>query len=36
MWSTPLLPLLAGPLQSGVVVPVRVPAMGQIELFYLQ
>ena len=29
----PLLPLLSGPLWLSVVVPVRVPSMGQIELF---
>ena len=30
MWITPSLPLL---LQPGMLVPVRVPSMGQIELF---
>ena len=30
MWSTPSLPL---PLWPGVVVPVRVSSMGQIEIF---
>ena len=33
MWSTSLLRLLLGPLKPGVVVPDRVPSMGQIELF---
>ena len=33
MWCTPLLPLLPGPLRSGVVAPDRVLSMGQIELF---
>ena len=33
MWSTSSLPLLPGPLRPGVVVPVRVPSMGQIDLF---
>ena len=32
MWSTPSLPLLPGPLWSGVVVLDRVLSMGQIEL----
>ena len=32
MWTTPLLPLLPGPLGSGVVEPDRVLSMGQIEL----
>ena len=32
MKSTPLLPLLPGPLLPGVVAPDRVPSMGQIEL----
>ena len=31
--STPSLPLLSGPLWPGVVMPDRVPSMGQIELF---
>ena len=33
IWSTPSLPLLLGPLWSGVVAPERVLSMGQIELF---
>ena len=33
IWSTLSLPLLLGPLWPGVVVPVRVLSMGQIELF---
>ena len=33
MWNTPSLPLLPGPIRSGVVAPVRVPSLGQIELF---
>ena len=33
MVSTPSLPLIPGPLSTGVVVPVRVQSMGQIELF---
>ena len=32
MQSTPLLPLLPGPLWPGVVAPDRVLSMGQIEL----
>ena len=32
MWSNPLLPLLSGPLWPGVVVPVRAPSMGQIDV----
>ena len=32
MWSTPSLPLLPGPLWSGMVAPDRVLSMGQIEL----
>ena len=32
MWSTPHLPLLSDPLLLRVVVPARVPSMGQIEL----
>ena len=32
MWSTPSLPSLSVPLWTGVVVPVNVPFMGQIEL----
>ena len=32
MWNTYSLPLFLGPLWPGVVVPVRVPSMGQIEL----
>ena len=31
MWSTPSLPMLAGPLWPGVVAPDRVLSMGQIE-----
>ena len=31
IWNTP--PLLSGPLGLAVVQPVRVPSMGQIELF---
>ena len=31
MWSTPSLPLLPGPLWSGVVAPDRVLSIGQIE-----
>ena len=34
MWSTPLLPLLLGPLWPGVVVPVRVPSICLRELFH--
>ena len=33
IWSNPSLPLLSGPLWTWVVVPFRVPSMGQIELF---
>ena len=33
MWNTPLLPLLLGPLGTGVEAPDRVLSMGQIELF---
>ena len=33
MWSTPSLPLLPGPLWPGVVVPVIISSMSQIELF---
>ena len=33
MWNTPSLPFFPGPLWPGVVVPDRVPSMGQIELF---
>ena len=33
IWSTPLLPLLLGPLCIREVVPVRVPLMSHIELF---
>ena len=32
MWKTASIPLLAGSLSSGVLVPVRVPPMGQLEL----
>ena len=33
LWSTPSLPLLPGPLWTGLVAPDRVLFMGQIELF---
>ena len=33
MWRTPSLSLLPGPFLSRVVVPVRVPYMGQIDVF---
>ena len=33
MWSTPSLSLHSGPLWPGVVVLVRVPSRGQIEIF---
>ena len=33
IWSTTPLPLLPGPLWPGVVVPVSVSSIGQIELF---
>ena len=33
MWSTSSFPLLSGSLKPRVVVPIRVPSMGQIELF---
>ena len=33
MWSTSSLPLLPGPLLPGMIVPVRVQSMGQIESF---
>ena len=33
MWSIPSLPLLPGPLGTGMVVPDRVLFMGQIQLF---
>ena len=33
MWSTPSASSPPGPLWPGVTVPVRVPSMGQIELF---
>ena len=33
MWSSPSPSLLPGPLWLGMVVPVGVPSMGQIELF---
>ena len=33
MWYTPSLPLLPGPLRSGVVAPVRITSMRHIELF---
>ena len=36
MWSTPLLPLLRGPLWPEAVAPDRVLFMGQIELFDIQ
>ena len=32
MWSTPLFPLLPGPLWPGVVAPDKVLSVGQIEL----
>ena len=35
IWSASSLPLFSGPLWPGVVVPVRVLSMGQIELFNL-
>ena len=34
MWSTPSLTLLPNPLRLGVVIPVRVPCVDKIELFY--
>ena len=33
MWSTPSLQLLPGPLKLKMVVPIRIPSIGQIELF---
>ena len=33
LWSTPLLPLLPDPLWPSKVVSVRIPSMGQIEIF---
>ena len=33
VWSTSSLLLLSGPLWLGVIIPVRIPSMGQIELF---
>ena len=33
MWGIFLLPLLPNPFRPGVVVPVRVPSMGQIDMF---
>ena len=33
MGNTSFMPLLPGPLQLEIVVPVSVPCMGQIELF---
>ena len=33
MWSTPSLPLLPGPLWLKMVIPVRAPSTGQIEIF---
>ena len=33
MWSTPLLPLLPGPLKLGLVVSMQFPFMIQMELF---
>ena len=33
MWTTPSLPLLPGPLWSGVAVPARVLSLDQIKLF---
>ena len=35
IWSTPSLPLLPGPLWPEVVISVRIPCMGQIELLML-
>ena len=35
MWYTPSLPLHSSPLSPGVVVPIMVPPIGQIELFNL-
>ena len=32
MWSTPSLALLVDSLQPRVVIPIKVPSMGQIEL----
>ena len=32
MWSTPSLPLLPGPLWFSVVIPFRVPSLGQIRI----
>ena len=34
MWSTPSLPLLPGLLWPGVLLPVRVPSMNQILIFF--
>ena len=33
MWSISSLSLFQGPIRTGVVVSVRIPSMGQIELF---
>ena len=33
VWNTPSLPLLLAPIWSGVVVPIRVPSVVQIDLF---
>ena len=33
MWSAHSLPLLVGPLRTRVVIPVKVPSMGQMEMF---
>ena len=33
MWNIPLLPLFPGSLWHGMIIPVRVPSMGQIEIF---
>ena len=34
MWCTSSLPLLPGPLQPRLIVSVRAPSIGQIELFH--
>ena len=36
MQSTPSLPLLPGPLWTGVVVPDKVLSVGQIELLFIE
>ena len=33
MWSTPLVPLLSGPLRAGILLPFSVPFVDQIEIF---